>query len=333
MLAGVAPNLFGTDIPSDHGERIRRYTGEFTDRLEQAALAALADRQPARLAWGCGHVGFAHNRRGMVFRPEDHSLPVLRVTGADGKVRALFTSYACHCTTTSFNTVHGDWAGCAQEQIEKDFPGAIALTALGCGADQNPNPRSTAELVEQYGRDVAAEVKRVVEGSLTPLAGGLECRARTIDLPFEVLPTRSEWEEKAKGPEEAIAYHARKNLARLDRGEVLPAELPYFVQVWTFGSGLAMAFLPGEITVDYSLRLKLEFDSQRLWVNGYANDVSCYIPSERVLTEGGYEGGGAMVYYDRPTRFAFGVEDRILCAVRDLVPREFRRPSGVGFRT
>jgi hypothetical protein len=325
MLAGVAPNLFSMDIPTDHWERIQRYSEEFTDRLEQAALAALADRQPAHLAWGYGHVSFAHNRRNMAFRPEDHSLPVLQVTGADGKIRALFTSYACHCTTTSFNTVHGDWAGCAQEQIEKDFPGAIALTALGCGADQNPDPRSTAELLEQYGRDVAAEVKRVVEGDLTPLNGSLESRAKTIGLPFEVLPTRSEWEEKAGGPEVAIAYHARKNLARLDRGEDLPTELPYFVQVWAFGSGLVMGFLPGEITVDYSLRLKLELDSQRLWVNGYANDVSCYIPSERVLAEGGYEGGGAMVYFDRPTRFAFGIEERILCAVRDLVPQGFRR--------
>ncbi|MBI3948639.1 MAG: neutral/alkaline non-lysosomal ceramidase N-terminal domain-containing protein [Armatimonadetes bacterium] len=326
MLAGVAPNLFSMDIPPDHRERIQRYTGEFTDKLEQVALAALADRQPAHLAWGYGHVSFAHNRRNMVFRPEDHSLPVLQVTDVDGKVRAFFTSYACHCTTTAFNTVHGDWAGCAQEQIEKDFPGAVALTALGCGADQNPNPRSTVELVEQYGRDVAAEVKRVVEGKLTPLTGGLECRAKTIALPFAKLPTRAEWEEKAKGPAEAIAYHAQKNLARLDRGESIPTELSYLVQAWSFGDGLAMVFLPGEITVDYSLRLKLELDSQRLWVNGYANDVSCYIPSERVLAEGGYEGGGAMVYYDRPERFAPGIEERILGAVRELVPETFQRP-------
>ena len=327
MLGGVAPNLFSMDIPPDHQERIRRYTGEFTDRLEQAALAALADRQPAHLAWGYGHVGFGHNRRNMAFRPEDHSLPVLQVTGPDGKVRALLASYACHCTTTGFNTVHGDWAGCAQERLEEDFPGAFALTAIGCGADQNPNPRSTVELVEQYGRDLAAEVKRVVEGKLVPMTGVLECRAKTIGLPFEVLPTRSEWEEKAKGHAEAIAYHAKKNLARLESGERLPTELPYFVQAWVFGDALAMVFLPGEITVDYSLRLKLEFDAQRLWVNGYANDVSCYIPSERVLAEGGYEGGGAMVYYDRPERFAPGVEERILGAVRDLVPQAFGRPS------
>jgi neutral ceramidase len=328
MLTGVLPNLFSMDIPPEHLLNIERYTRELTDHLERVTLAALADLRPAQLAWGVGHVGFAHNRRQFNFRPEDHSLPVLRVNGADGKPRALLTSYACHCTTISSNFVHGDWAGVAQAQIERDFPGAIALTAIGCGADQNPQPRQTMELVEQYGRDLAAEVKRLAGGKLTPVSGALECRAKEIRLPFDTLPTRAEWEERAKSPGANIAYHAKKNLARLDRGEKLPTHLPYLVQTWNFGTNLALVFLPGEVTVDYSLRLKLEFDAARLWVNAYANDVPCYIPSERVLAEGGYEGASAMVYYDRPTHFAPGVEGRIIGTVRELMPRQFRRPGG-----
>src|SRR5216110_3065016 len=61
----------------------------------------------------------------------------------------------------------------------------------------------------------------------------------------------------------------------------------------------------------------------RLWVNAYANDVPCYIPSERILREGGYEGGGAMIYYDKPTRLAPGIEALIVNAVHDLVPKGF----------
>lgn len=325
MLEGVLPNLFSMDIPPEHLPNIARYTRELTDKLERVTLDALADLRPAQLAWGVGHVGFAHNRRQFNFRPEDHSLPVLRVNGTDGKPRALLTSYACHCTTISSNFVHGDWAGVAQAQIERDFPGAIALTAIGCGADQNPQPRQTMELVEQYGCDLAAEVKRLAGGKLTSVTGALECRAKEIRLPFDTLPTRAEWEERAKSLGANIVYHAKKNLARLDRGEKLPTHLPYLVQTWNFGTNLAMVFLPGEVTVDYSLRLKLEFDASRLWVNAYANDVPCYIPSERVLAEGGYEGASAMMYYDRPTRFAPGIEDRIVRAVHELLPRNFRR--------
>jgi neutral ceramidase len=238
-------------------------------------------------------------------------------------VRAIFTSYASHCTTIAINSIHGDWAGCAQEALQREFPGAIALTALGCGADQNPNPRRTMELVRQYGEDVGAEAKRLVNSQLTPIRGGLDCRAKSIELAYDKLPTREEWQALALSKTAGIAYHAKKNLARLDRGEAIPTHLPYLVQTWSFGDDLAMVFLPGEVVVDYSLRLKRELKAGRIWVNGYSNDVPCYVPSRRVLEEGGYEGGGAMVYYDRPTKFAPDVEDRIIGAVHELMPPAF----------
>ena len=329
MLTGILPNLFSMDIPAEHLPAIERYTRELTDHIEKVALAALADRRPARLAWGVGKVGFAKNRRiAFPTQPVDHDLPVLRVTGADGKVRAIFTSYACHCTTLQFNSVHGDWAGCAQEALEGEFPGAIVLTAIGCGADQNPNPRSTVELVLQHGQALASEAKRLANTELKPIAGALTCRTKQIELAFDTLPTREQWASLAQSKSANIAYHAQKNLARLDRGEKLPTQLPYLVQTWTFGSDLAMVFLPGEVVVDYGLRLKREFDPARLWVNGYSNDVPCYIPSKRVLEEGGYEGGLAMVYYDRPTKFAPDVEERIIGAVHALMPKGFlSKPS------
>jgi sugar lactone lactonase YvrE len=323
MLKGVGANLFSMDIPAAHLAAIERYTGELTDKIEQVVLAALADRKPGRLAWGRGEVGFAANRRKFPIQRIDHDLPVLCVTGLDGKVRAILTSYACHCTTIAFNIFHSDWAGSAQQALERDFPGAIALTAIGCGADQNPSPRGTLELATQHGEELAAEAKRVLRGALTPINGKLTCRTKQINLAFDTLPSRQEWETLAASPIAAIAYHARKNLDRLDRGEALPTRLPYMTQTWTFGDDLAMVFLPGEVVVDYSLRLKSEFDKTRLWVNAYSNDAPCYIPSKRILDEGGYEGGGAMVYYDRPTRLAPDVEERIIAAVHDLMPKSY----------
>jgi dienelactone hydrolase len=329
MLDGVLPNLFSADIPAEHLPAIERYTRELTDRIEEVALAALANRKPACLSWGIGSVGFAANRRGYRLKPVDHALPLLRVVGEDGKVNALFTSYACHCTTLAIDSIHGDWAGCAQAALEREFPGAVALVALGAGGDQNPTPRRTMELVVQYGESLAAEAKRLARETLTPITGPLDCRVKRIDLAYDTLPTRQEWQARAASQTRAISYHAKKNLARLDRGERLPTHLSYLVQTWLFGNDLAMVFLAGEVVVDYSLRLKRDFDPRRLWLNAYANDVPCYIPSRRILAEGGYEGGGAMVYYDRPTRFADDVEDRILSAVHELIPESFRvdRPT------
>src|SRR6185369_14553864 len=118
-------------------------------------------------------------------------------------------------------------------------------------------------------------------------------------------------------------YHAQVNLARLDKGEPLPTKIAYPIQTWRFGHDLAMVFLAGEVVVDYALRLKKELDAEHLWVMAYANDAPCYIPSERVLKEGGYEGGGAMIYYDQPASFKPGLEEMIVGAVKGQVGKTF----------
>jgi len=323
MIAGVAPNIFMADLPPDQQSRVERYTRELTFKLEQVIRAALADRRPSRVEWTQGKVGFAMNRRGKPVAPVDHDLPVLRVVAPDGRVRAVFVSYACHCVTLGLNTIHGDWAGSAQLALEADHPGAVGLVAIGCGADQNPNKRGTPDFADAQGREIANEVKRLSAGPWKELPTAPTARTKRIALDYDKLPTRAEWAALATNKAQQIAHHAKKNLARLDRGETLPNKLPYLIQTWHFGTNLALVFLPGEVVVDYGLRLKREFDGTRLWVHGYANDAPCYIPSERILQEGGYEGGGAMVYYDRPTKFAAGLENKIVSTVYELLPRDF----------
>ena len=322
MLSGVCPNLFGADIPPDQQERIDRYTRELTDKLEQAALAALKDRQPATLAWGQTKAGFAANRR-TKGGPADQDLPVLVARDKTGIVRALLVSYACHCTTLADKPNHicGDWAGYAREYLERDHPGAVVFVALGCGGDANPNPRGNLDFAKQNGTAICDAVNELLQQPLTSLHQKLVCRTKQITLPYDTLPSREAWTARAQSSDHWIAYHAKLNLRRLERGEKLPTELPYLLQTWNFGSELAMVFLPGEVVVDYSLRLKQEYDAKRLWVNAYANDVPCYIPSKRIWREGGYEGGGAMIFYDRPTRLTEGTEELIVAAVHKLLPR------------
>src|SRR5262249_45124861 len=163
-------------------------------------------------------------------------------------------------TTLDFNSIHGDWAGCAQAALVREFPGAVPLVAIGAGADQNPTPRRIVALAEQHGESFAAETERPGTAPPPPLRQAPAWRSKQIDLAFDTLPTRQEWETLAQSKTPAIAYHARKNLARMDRGELLPTHLPYLVETWAFGTELAMVFLAGEVVVDYSLRLKEEFD-------------------------------------------------------------------------
>jgi putative membrane-bound dehydrogenase-like protein len=331
MLTGACPTLFGVPIPKDHQARIDRYTREFTDNLEKAALAALADRHPARLSWGIGQVTFALNRRTRG-GPVDHDLPLLVVRDLKGKVRALWVNYACHAVTLSHNKIGGDWPGHAQVAIQDDHPGAVALVAVGCGADSNPSSGVTGDKVEvasRQGMEVAREIKRLLAGYLAPVTGPLTVASRTLQLPLADLPGKEEWQKRANR-KDAVGHHARVQLDRLARGEKLRTKIDYRVTTWAFGDSLALAFLPGEVVVDYALRLKKELDGRRLWINAYSNDAPCYIPSERVLKEGGYEGGGAMVYYDVPGPFRPGLEKKIIGAVHAQLGKRFAPPFDPG---
>lgn len=327
MLTGMNATLFGQPIPEAHQEHIDRYTEFFVERLIEVGRQALSEPFEARLSFGIGSVGFAVNRR-TVGGPVDHDLPLVAVKDLQGRLRAVVVTYACHCVTLSDNLVSGDWAGYAREAIEKQHEGALALVTIGCGADANPDSGVTgdrADLAQAQGRAIAAEAERLLAGFLAPVAGNLDVKSHALKLPLADLPTRAEWEARA-ALSDARGYHARVQLARLDAGQALPTEIDYSVQAWTFADSLALVFLPGEVVVDYALRLKREFDRTRLVVAAYANDAPCYIPSERVLREGGYEGGGAMVYYDLPAPFRSGLEEAIVSAVHRVLPQAYGVP-------
>ncbi len=333
------PNVDGMESMSGgERERLERYAAELTDRLERVVREALASRRPGRLAWTQGSVGFAANRRvlndgkwsGFGAVPEgavDHRLPLLRVTDADGKLMAVVANYACHNTTLrgNFRQIHGDWAACAREAICADHQGAVALVTIGCGADADPYPHGTVELCERHGRALADEVGRLLAGPFKPVEGRLTAKSTVLEIPYAEPPPLEEVEKRAAG-----SYTVSHLLEMLRRGERPPAAKQYPITVWTFGDDLAMVFLSHEVVADYALRMTREMDGGRLWISAYANEVAGYVVSDRLIAEGGYEvvnSVSAAVSYGRPETVSPSVEERIVGAVRELLPEGFREPA------
>ncbi|MDQ3348851.1 MAG: hypothetical protein M3545_12890, partial [Acidobacteriota bacterium] len=316
------------DLAPEQWMGIRAYTERLEEQLNGVIGQALGRLRPARLFHAAGQAGFAANRR-VRFTPEgpvDHSVPVLRVDAEDATALAVVFGYACHNTTLQdgFVQYHGDYAGVAQAVLESRHSGTTALFVMGCGADANPKPRGTVEIVEAHGTALADAVDRALPAAAAVIPV-LQTAYGTVALPFVDPAARERWREQLEIDQVFLRRHAALMQATVRRDGRLPAAQRQPVQVWRLGADLTLVALGGEVVVDYARRLVREYPAQRIWAAGYSNDVFGYVPSLRVLREGGYEGADAMIYYGRPGPFTEAVEDLIFGQVRRLMP--VRSPS------
>lgn len=324
VVAGVTPLVYGLDAQQQAA--VDAYARTLEDRLVEVIEAAAKDLRPAALGFGEGQCGFAANRRAQRVKPPaapppapvDHGVPVLTVRGADGSLRAVLFGYACHNTTLAIYQINGDYAGFAQAALQEHYPGATAIFLIGCGADCNPDPRSEVELARQHGQELAAAVEAMLGGVVQPIGGPLKVGFEQVDLKLVDPPGKKDLEQLAQDKNVYQQRLAKYLLGELAAGRSLPTSCSCPVQVIRFGGDLLMAGLGGEACVDYALRLRREFAGRRIWIAGYCNDIFAYIPSERVLREGGYEGGEAMRYFGIHGPFQPGIEQRLIDSVKRL---------------
>lgn len=330
VLKGALHDIY--PVNDEQLRDINDYSDWLTNEIVTTVGKALDHLQPARLSRGQGDTDFAVNRRtnrepdvatlrqqNLLMGPVDHSVPVLAVHGADDKLVAVVFSYACHNTTLSFQQWCGDYAGFAQLTLEQRQPGSMALFCMGCGADQNPLPRRTVELCHHYGNKLADAVTAVLNKPMNSVASKLEMRHQFVALQMDPLPPVERMEAMSAEPVSYSQRWASRLLKDVRAGIVHSREYPYPIQAWQLGEDQLWVTLGGEVVVDYVLRLKAELGEQT-WISAYTNDVMAYIPSQRVLFEGGYEGQSSMMVYGLPTeRWSPDVEERVVAGVHDVV--------------
>ena len=310
-------------LDAEEQAAVHKYTRVLRSKLVALITEAGKTLQPARLAHGESEATFAMNRRKSINPdgPVDHTVPVLRVSDENGKLLAVVFGYACHTATLTgdFYQYNGDYAGFAQAALETAHPGATAMYMAGCGADSNPDPRGTLELARQHGNSLAASVDSALAEEMHPINGPLTVAFDRVDVPFVDPPSKEELEKRIG---QGNVYEQRLTellIKRIERRGAIETKYSCPVQVFRFGDDLSLVALPGETVVDYALRLRRQFDGTRLWVAGYSNEVFAYLPSERVLAEGGYEASGAMKYFGFHGPFKPGVEDRVMGLVEELL--------------
>jgi hypothetical protein len=318
----VWPNLMTMCNLQREDERAAvEYSSRLSEDLFSVIGAALTDLKPAQFSYGFGKVHFAVNRRQPMpegvriginpMGPTDPQVPVLRILSETGQLRAVLFGYACHNTASSGRSyqLSGDYAGFAQIELEKRHPGSTAIFIMLCGGDQNPNPHGSAELAWSHGKTLADEVDRVLSTALSPVTSPIRTAFQDIRLNF-APHTRQMFENELTATDPARVRRANAMLKAYD--ELRPVhQIPYAIQALRFGTDFTILALAGEVVVAYSLRAKKQYPCE-LVVAAYCNDVMSYIPSRRILQEGGYEAVDSMIFYGLPGPYTDDVEDRVL---------------------
>lgn len=321
VLSRALQDIYPLDEPG--WAIIDRYTAELEDRIVGVVGEALDQMEPARLASGNGVTRFAVNRRNNseselpalteLDGPSDHAVPVLSVMSANDDLLAIVFGYACHATVLRGQEWAGDYPGYAQIALERAYPGATALFFSGAGADQNPLPRRTVPLAEQYGTALAAAVTRAIKEATTPLTADLEASYSEISIGLSSPPDRAALQRAADDASGSHQRWAHRMLQQAEQGAEFANDYPYPIQTWRLGDQTLVA-LGGEVVVDYAVELK-RILGQDVFVAAYANDVMGYIPSTRVLREGGYEGATSQRVYGQPSTWTADLEANILSEV------------------
>lgn len=311
------------DFDEAEQARIATYTQRLSRQIVGAVEEAMRGLFPAKVFTGKGSAGFAINRRDALFPKGavDHDVPVLKVESEDHSIKAVLFGYACHNTTLvdKNNLISGDYAGVAQTKIEAAHPGATALFLMGCAGDQNPYPRGTSALVEQHSTELANAVGKVLMEAMNPVRAPIRTEFQVVSLSFRPVD-RSVFQQDILSSNKFLQRRARLMLEAYNNGWNT-SQFSYPIQAVRFNNDFTILGLSDEVVVDYSILYKKTYPRENLFVAGYCNDVQLYVPSKKVLDEGGYEGGESMIYYGHPGPFADDVEDRITNAVHKVMRR------------
>jgi len=315
------------DLNLEDQKSVAKYALELTDDIVAVIDSAMSHLAPMQVWSGHGSVGFAMNRREPTAKgiingknlngPVDHDVPVMKIASPDGTLKAILFGYACHNTTLSGYPINGDYAGFAQIDLQKKYPGVTALFFMGCGADQNPQPRGTVELAMQHGKSLSEAVQKALAGDLHPVRAPIRTDFTTVNLEFSPF-NLEKYQKELQSTDKYLQRRAKLILEGYNKGWDM-SHFTYPLQVVRFNNDLTILAMSSEVVVDYSLKMKKEYSHENLFVAGYCNEVMCYIPTQRILEEGGYEANESMIYYGLPGSFANNVEEKIENAIHGMM--------------
>lgn len=341
-----APGLFAQGCYPQWPVNVE-YVCRFEQAIRDGIQAALGDLQPVEVRYGLHQAHFGVNRR--LPQPErdgqvtmapnadgfrDPDLPVFAFC-ADGELRAVLYSYACHPTSKATLNISADWPGQVSQGLKREFGDEVmTLFAQGAGASIMPRrllrdgPREYAD----YWADVAGDIASFIRSdNMQEIALQLRSAEKEFGIPYDLdrapsaeqlaalaepadTPVPQEWRPANRS---ILRLWAGQMLEKLRTGTLDPAFRMHLTRV-LLNDHLQIIGMSGEVTAEVGRAVKDLFPHRQTIFLGYCSYTDAYIPTAAMLPEGGHEALGSVYFHDRPAPFVAEIDDIIQREVLSL---------------
>ncbi|MCP4646014.1 MAG: hypothetical protein GY851_36560 [bacterium] len=287
------------------------YLGTIEKSIGDAIEDAVGHLAPARIGVGRSDFDIGHNRRIvtpddeciMIWRnedrlptePVDHEAGLIRIDTADGTTLALLVNHACHPVVMGPDNrqFSADWPG-EMARLVKESTGAECLFLQGGCGDINPYLDKTP--LPEGGVDAMRSVGRAAAESVIAAFGGIETAVpEAPTLAYDETPVEVGRRWNLDDPAQQEFLKAVYGAAFDTYVGQASADMTVPLGALVLNGNLALAFMPGEIFVQFQKDLKERSPVRDTFLCGYALEFHAYFPTVRDAAVGGY--GGSVATY------------------------------------
>jgi Neutral/alkaline non-lysosomal ceramidase. len=234
----------------------------------------------------------------------------------DDIVKAVVYNYACHPSILNSTWVTADYPGKAREIIEDSCGNDVKVFFLqGCCGNIRARTmeggefrRGSMDDIEKFGEILGQAVADVCKGKMKKMRPDLYTSITKVILPLNEIRSKNEYEDLLLDERFRVRVWAEKVLAGYNN---LSNQIPYSIQKFSVGEGFHIIGMEGEVSIEYGIRIKQALINDFVMTAGYCNWVMGYIPTKKMLGEGGYEPEDSIYYYMLPCQFHESVEEII----------------------
>ncbi|MBI5094848.1 MAG: hypothetical protein HZB26_20715 [Candidatus Hydrogenedentes bacterium] len=314
-----------------------RYLNDLEAATVTAAVEAAGRAADATLHCGAVHTTVPMNRRGRGADgaiancpnpggPIYDSIPVCEFRNKHDKPITFLFSVSCHPSIISGFDISAEYPGAAMEYLDAHFGGPVSMFLQGAGGDSKPAhiggniPRwrvGTWDDVKAVGEIAAREALSALEEGLTEVTPHIV--TAMVETYWSLNPPmdRAGYAAEMDTDYELRRLWAERMIQRLDRDGALPTHAPITVQGIQLGEGLRFIGVEGELVAELGRLVRDFFHAGVTFPLGYTNGEGLYLPTSKMLDEGGYE-AVSFWEYGFPSPLAKGIEDHLTHALDHL---------------